>query len=513
MKKITILLFTAAAMASACKKFTGINNNPNQPTAVTPNVVLSAALAASGSSLAGDFILQTRWIGYWSRSGNYIADNQTEGYGINTGYADGSFQDLYSTLSKYNYIEKTALTSPSALAFYAGVAKTMKALHFSTLVDGFGNVPYSQAFNVNKYPTPAYDDAATIYGNLLTQLDSAVIYFNKAKIYYATAPGTVISTDDKYDIMFGRGKGVDPTARMNSWIAFANTVRLKLLMNEQAAVGASVITAEIAKITANGGGYLMAGMSASVNPVYTSAQQAQLNPFYGIFFTNGGSTTTNNNYYRANTYAVNFYNSTNDTYRPALFYAALGNGTIGSNYDGDPNSVSNSFTSGIGPGLLKSPGQDELILSDFESLFIQAEAAARGFNVGNAAALLKSAVEQNFIYLGDNAADADTYLLANAGNSNVDYAEGGLQAVITQKWAALNGINWFQAYTDYRRTGFPVSDVLGVSHANQHVQHNGKVYIPYRFLYPQSEYDTNGKNVPTLSQAQYTPIFWDKREN
>jgi hypothetical protein len=182
--------------------------------------------------------------------------------------------------------------------------------------------------------------------------------------------------------------------------------------------------------------------------------------------------------------------------------------------------------------LLKSPTQDQLILSDFESLFLQAEAAARGYNVGgSAAALLQQAVEQNFIYLGDNATDADAYIAANAANPDVSFvfsaanppaagsspfppdATPGLEAIITQKWAALNGVDWIQAWTDLRRTGFPLTDVLGVSHAQQTITHNGKVLIPFRFPYAESEYNTNGKSIPSLAQGQYTPIFWDKREN
>jgi len=527
MKKITILLLTAAAMASGCKRFTDINQNPNQPTSVTPNVVLSAALVSSGGSL-NTFFNVNEWMGYWSRSGNYIAVQSTEQYELNTGYADGDFQNLYLTLSKYNYIEQTALASPSTLAFYAGVAKTMKALHFANLVDGFGNVPYSQAFNILKYPTPAYDDAQTIYNSLITQLDSAVYYFGQATTYYGTAPASVISTDDKYDVMFGRGLGTSPALRMFKWTVFANTVKLKLLMTEANVASSSYISAEIAKAVANGG-FLQANEIASINPGYSSAQQAQLNPFYGSFYTNAGGPTTSQNFYRANTYAVNFYNATTDVVRPYLVYVPLSNGSIGSNYDGDPASLSNSYTSAIGNpgvgGVLQSPTQDQLILSDFESLFLQAEAIARGYNLGNGlteATAIQAAVEQNYIYLGDNAADADTYLAANTTNPNVNYAASvaapatgnvdptpGLQAIMTQKWIALNGINWFAAWTDYRRTQFPLSSVLGLSHAQTHV----KNALPYRELYPQSEYDTNGKNVPSLANGAYTPLFWDKYEH
>jgi len=531
MKKITILLLTAAAMASGCKRFTDINQNPNQPLSVTPNVVLSAALNSSAGSLGTTFINVNEWMGYWSRSGNYIAVQSTEQYQLNTGYADGDFQNLYLTLSKYNYIEQTALASPASLAFYAGVAKVMKAVHFENLVDGFGNVPYSQAFNILKYPTPAYDNAQTIYDNLVTQLDSSIYYFNAAATYYATATATVKSTDDKYDIMYGRGQNSPYASRLAKWIAFSNTVKLKILMTESQVSGKSgYITSEIAKITANGGGFITAGNSAAVNPGYSTNSNAQVNPFYAIFYTSAGSPTPTQNFYRANTYAVNFYNATNDPARPYLVYTPLGNGTIGSNYDGDPSSLSNSSTSALGNptvgGILFEPTQDQLIISDFESLFLQAEATLRGYLPGGAATaetLVQQAIEQNFIYLQDNAGDADTYFTSNSTNPNVDVLASvaqpipaatnadktpGLQAVMTQKWIALNGINWFQAWTDYRRTQFPLSSVLSISHATTHV----KNAIPYRELYPQSEYDTNAKSIPTLANGAYTPLFWDTFE-
>ena len=49
MKKIIILLLLTTVVASGCKKFLDVNTNPNQPTVVTPNVVLSAALTGSAA--------------------------------------------------------------------------------------------------------------------------------------------------------------------------------------------------------------------------------------------------------------------------------------------------------------------------------------------------------------------------------------------------------------------------------------------------------------------------------
>jgi hypothetical protein len=538
MKKITILLFAITAVAAGCKKFTeNINNNPNQPTVVTPNVVLSAALLGSADNLANDFQNTTRWMGYWARSGNFIETIPTETYQLDASYADGEFQALYGTMTKYDYIEHNSAGDP----FYIGVSKTMKALHFSTLVDGFNNVPYSQAFNLNKYPNPKYDDAASIYTDLVLQCDSAVTYFQKAITFYSAAPKTVISIDDKYDIMYGRGNGVNPTTRMNEWIALANTIKLKILMTGRtstaAAFSSTNIMAELAKVTATGQGYIGPNQSAAVNPGFSDAQQAQQNPFYGDFWL--PSATTNNDYafFRANEYYINYGNNSQDP-RYTDFYSQLSAAPyfVG-NYDGNPNSIANSGTSGIGTGTatsttgtLKSATQDELIMSDFESLFWQAEAAQLGYiTTSTAAQLAQEGTEQSFIYVNDtgsgsnaqNIADADGFLAADAGDKKTDVSVGGMQAIITLKWAALNSINWEQAYTDYRRTGYPVPDGVnfGFSHANNVVQHSmvdvtGKtqpINIPFRYLYPQSEINTNGGNIPGGTSA-YTTIFWDNRE-
>jgi hypothetical protein len=38
----------------------------------------------------------------------------------------------------------------------------------------FGDVPYSQSLNPGTYVLPVYDDAATIYSDLLTRLNAAI---------------------------------------------------------------------------------------------------------------------------------------------------------------------------------------------------------------------------------------------------------------------------------------------------------------------------------------------------
>ncbi len=534
MKKLAIIFLAIATIGTGCKKFTeNINTNTNQPTVVTPDVVLAAGLSGTAARLGTAFFNTNRWMGYMARSGNFIQTIPTETYAIDPGYADGDFQNIYGVLTRFNYIEHNSAGDP----FYIGVAKVMKAFYFSTLVDGFNNIPYSQAFNLAQFPTPKYDDAQGIYNDLILQIDSSVTYFQNAQTkYYPTAAATSLTTDDLHDIMFGRGTGgadkASAVARLNLWIRFANTVKLRLLMTERAAVTASYIHTELAKCTANGQGYIGANQSATVNPGYSNNSAAQQNPFYGSFVLTSGSANNNASFYRANQYFINYGNDNND-YRYTDIYGTVG-GTWAGNYDGDPAAASNTNTSGIrtGGGLLVGSTQDEFIIPDFESLFLQAEAVQEGYtevSTKTAAQLVRTANEQSFIFVDDtgtgdpaaDATDADGYMDGQAGDPDVDVAAGGLQAIMTQKWSALAGVNWEQAYTDYRRTGYPIPDGtnFGFSHNPAVIQHSspdvtGKaqsVNLPYRYLYPQSEVSTNSKNIPAGTTA-YTTIFWDKRE-
>lgn len=514
MKKSIIFFLLTGLLFGSCKKYLNVNTNANQPTAVTPSVVLSSALAGSAANLTEDYLNLNRWMAYWSRSGNYVPDVQTETYNIPNNYTDAEWGNIYTTLNRYDYIEKTA--DANLLPFYLGVAKVMKAFHFATLVDMYGDVPYSDAFNVATAVQPKYDKAQDIYNDLVKQIDSAAADFDSAKVYYATAPAVTLKTDDQYDILFGSGGSSDAgvaSARMDKWVSFANTLELKLLIHQsQVSSQAGLITSEIAKIIANGRGFIGGGGSAVVNPGYENSTN-KISPFYANFYTVTAA-TTDVSYFRANTYAVNFYNNNND-FRLLYLYAAVNGGYAG-NYDGDPAAVSNANSSAIGAGLLKGPSQYVLIFSDFESLFLQAEAVQRGWLMGNAQSLYDSAITQSYVYLyedGTNTVPAgndpvgDAFGYYTSGVVDVDWTASPdkMEAIITQKWAAQNAINWTEAWTDYRRLGIPN---LPISKAPTHVE----PMIPVRYLYPQSEYNTNGANVPQLPpNAQFTnKIFWNQ---
>ncbi len=526
MKQILFALFLCVLFIG-CKKALDINQNPNQPVSVTLNVLSTAAMATTASNVTSEypaapstsFLNLNCWVGYMARSGNYQPDVPTESYNTPNAYTDPIWTYFYLNLYNYDFIEKESEVQKAP--YYTGMAKTMKAYLFAMLVDGYNDIPYTDAFKIAEQTSNKYDKAQDIYNDLIKQLDSAIYYFQYAKdTYYPGVAATTITTDDKYDIIFGSGRvpalvgsATDFEDRMLEWLRFANTLELKLLIHQsQVASQQTFIQTQLQKISDNGFGFLGAGESVAVNPGYQASLTKQ-SPFYGLFITPVGTPTQNGyNFYRANSYAVNFYLSTGDT-RGFLFYAPVGNTIVG-NDEGSPASLTNAATSGIGTGTLKGDNQDVLILSDFESLFLQAEAAQRGWISGNAQTFYESAITQSYVYLyignaglvgSDPTGDANLYYTSGINDVDWSASPNKLEAILTQKWASLNSINWFEAWTDYRRTGIPD---LPITAAPTHIVPQ----IPVRYLYPQVEYNTNAANVPQLGDnAQFTSkIFWNQ---
>ena len=125
----------------------------------------------------------------------------------------------------------------------------------------------------------------------------------------------------------------------------------------------------------------------------------------------------------------------------------------------------NDVISGFGPGILMAPTMDAYILPAFESLFLQAEAAQRGFIPGDPAVLFKQAVTESFRILGvpDYQNAAQTFYSQPSDKVNIDVSSNKINTIILQKWAALNAYDPFESYSDWRRLGIPadlpVSDI------------------------------------------------------
>lgn len=511
MKKIIYTVFALVLLsAPGCKdEFFDINENPNSPTeeSITPQLILPRALHATAARMATSYDFAAHWMGYWARSGTYGPSAEQESYAITTGYQAGQWSGWYDILKDVDLMEKKAIANNDP--FYNATAKVIKSIGFMYLVDQYNNVPYTNAFDFQGNILPTYDKGQDIYADLLLKLDEA-----------AKAMATVEITPEMRaaDILFGNGRTANATAQKLMWRKLINTQRLKLLLR-QSEILPGAPTAELAKITADGSGFLKTGESASVQPGYAEVE-GQQNPFYNTY--KKTVTGATDQYNRANNYVLNKMKSTDDI-RHQYFFSKVATKTTaqpndyyGYNFgeiigNDEPKAANSSDVAG--PGLAKSATQPQWLFTSVESMFLQAEAIQRGWLTGDAKAAYEAAVRESFIWLmtptvtaAVATTTANTYLAQSNPMISYDEAPNKINLIVMQKYLALVGINNFEAWVDYRRVGVPSDLPLSLSPAR------GSNVIPSRLLYPQAEYSYNAANVAAQGaiNAQTSKVFWDK---
>lgn len=496
MKKNTnriIYMALLLVLGSCSKNYYDINKNPNAPTeeTITPELILPSALHNTGVQTAVRYGWLNNWMGYWSVSAAFAPDVEERTYNITSNFGEFNWNGIYNVLFDIYNTEKKSGPEDQ---FYRAAALVVKAHLFQNLVDIFGNVPYSEAFQSKQFPTPKYDKAEDIYAGLQDGLDTAVNIFEHVEISDANAHA---------DIVYG--------GDVELWRKLANTLKLRLLLRQSEVVGAP--TAELAKITTHGG-ILESDESAAADPGYAGVQDKQ-NPYYDAFgsLANGNEA---NNFYRANNHLITILRANSDP-RIAYFYAEAlsplnpANPYVGTVYGANsvPGASGDNY-SNIGPGLAKAATQPQWILTSVESLFFKAEAIARGWLPGNAKTAYEEAVAESFLWLGvANRAQAVTEYLKQP---TADWANAGttitsqVNFIVYQKYIAMAGLNPLEAWCDYRRLGIPADP--GISADPARVSN----VLPSRLLYPTTEYAANPENVKAQGTInQFTSkIFWDK---
>jgi hypothetical protein len=497
MKKLFILLTVLVALGTSCKKdFPSVDEfNPNSASAVPASLVLPAALNTTSRimTLPGNYDFVYLWYGCWSISGGYSQPTALTQYNLLNGSYQNNWNNFYLNLQNYDYILKNSTTDQAKP--YKAIATIMQALIYQTLVDTYGNVPYSEALKGSASPQilkPKYDDQQAIYEDLVVKLDGAMADIT-------SAPADAMEVGD-YDIIYHGDMGL--------WYKFANTLKLRILVNQSGMSGRSTyISEKIATTPHTTDDYIGAGEGAWLNPGYVQST-GKMNPFWERFYKQDGSQQSDGlGYYMAGQDACDFLGTYNDP-RKLRIFAPYSGSLIKGNYFGATLLGTVPTTSALGPGLVRSFNQNAPILTDIESLFLQAEAAAKGIITADAKALYNSAVTASITYMGGAASDAASYLgQTSAPLVNFNEATNQLKTIITQKWLAMNGLSPMVIWTDYRRTGYPDFIHFSADPAKLNAT------PPVRLLYPQTEISTNNDNVVAQGDINLftSKIFWQNR--
>lgn len=382
------------------------------------------------------------------------------------------YRDVLSDLKESEKIitaNTDATIDPAVKANQLAIIDLMQVYTYNILVNTFGDIPYSEALDQNNL-FPKYDDAKTVYADLLKRLATDISKLN------ATKGGFSASEDVVY-------KG-----NVAKWIAFANSLQMKMGMTiadvDNAAAKAAVEAADAKAISSAAGNGALTYLTASPNT----------NPLYADIILGGRAD------YVAAEDLMNQLKNLSDP-RKSLFFGTNNAG----DYVGGVVGKVNTFADMSKPSAKVSAADAPLLLLDYvETEFLRAEAKERGYNVaGTAEEHYNNAIRASIIYWGGTNADADAYL----AKPEVAYSTAAgtwKQKIGFQKWIALYN-RPFEGWTELRRLDFPQL-TLPV---------NAKSGFPNRFTYPSNEQQLNGTNY-TAAAAKIggdkveTKLFWDK---
>ena len=144
-------------------------------------------------------------------------------------YQPGSFNGRWS--SAYQTImqdirEMNVIADESGLTHHKGIGQFIEAHILMTLVDFFGDIPYTEAFQGAANLNPVADSGASVYAVALGLLDSAIANFNSEALGEPRWTSTV--TDPFYD------------GDWTAWTKAANTLKMNAYMNTRNVDGSSV---------------------------------------------------------------------------------------------------------------------------------------------------------------------------------------------------------------------------------------------------------------------------------
>jgi hypothetical protein len=480
LKQALFIGLVAAAGFSGCKKYLDTNQNPNNPDTANPTLLLPTTQAAISQVIGNSLqVFGNIWAQYWTQSPLASQYKTIDQYAPAATDFDGPWLNLYrGALINADLIIK----SPEAgLENVKGIAYLMKAYSFQVATDAFGNVPLSQALQPTVYQNPKYDAQQAVYDSIFVYINRAIPLLNATG---GVAPGA-------QDMIF--------QGNMAQWVAFANTLELKAYLR-LAIKDPATAQAGIAALYKTSPTFL----TTDATITYTSTGGNE-NPFYNEAVALGKTQNV-----VASSTVVSMFNKNNDP-RLGKFFVIYNNPAQDSlesipqgsflAYNQKIVSPPSPLVGGqaINPASATAPVK---LFSAAESYFLQAEAVARGWATGTVSTLYKAGITASFTATG--AGDPAVYIntakdglpaLTGAG-TNVDSL---VKVIITQKYYAMCGFQGFEAWTEWRRTGYPaLTPSVGSTIASNE--------MPLRMLYPNSELTSN-LNYPGTVLIN-VPVWW-----
>ncbi|MEG1616731.1 MAG: SusD/RagB family nutrient-binding outer membrane lipoprotein [Bacteroidales bacterium] len=454
------------------------------------------------------------WSGYLASGTNFLGGINNQSYALVEGWNGYMFEYWGRTMGQV----KDMTASYDALPSPGKADKTVRAMGIVTrilasvrTVDMYGTLPYTSFGGTE----PAYDSMEEIYNHFFSELDEAVTLLEAGE--------NVPNAQDK-DLFFGGNR--------EKWLRLANSMRLRIALRIVKADPA-LAKQEAEKAIAQGGGMIVE------NTQNAGFNNSLLN---GLCVLAQGWGDT-----RMSADMESILTGYEDPRLPALFskndgkYRGVRVGSVFSTNSGALySSLGTAFP--LGATYEKAP---MYLFTAAETHFLLAEAALRGYaGAGSAEANYNNGItrsmeqwdvtDPNTIndYLNSDATFADwvsgNEQIANSVSAQSKVTpkfaaatsnEEKLEKIITQKWIAMFPAGSSEAWSEYRRTGYPrlIPPYRAYSLPRIKVSYGpGEVNNAKKVRLAQNEYDTNYTNVDKAVTAFFngvdglgTPVWWD----
>jgi hypothetical protein len=471
-KKLLLAASGLALMlgASGCDEgLTEINRDPNDPVTVPAQYILADAIMDGVGAAYGS---HSEWYGLyltnlWSQQIAQPIYNDEDLYVPRDAQLNSIWTTFYTQpLADLKVIKEIAAETNSPNL--GAVAEVWTQWNFMHLTDTYGDIPYTQALKGDSGTTPAYDAQADVYAAMLQKLTEASQTLD---------PAGFVSFEEG-DLIYG--------GDIAKWQKFANSLRMRLALRMVNVAPDQAKSEFIAAYEA--GGFESNADNATLNGPGTTSSRNQV---YEHF------TARPLNDFMVSAAMVDRLKAYNDPRLPlyadptvafeageeTVEFRGLPNGKTPGELDMDMKNFSH-----IGE-FFRQATTPSVLLSYAEVLFMEAEAAERGWIPADPAALYRQGITAAMELLDIPDDEIEDYLAQPA------VAYDGLPSIWEQLWLSLY-LNGGEAWALVRRTGYPE---LTPSTGDQ---------IPMRLPYPTEEKLYNPDNYKVTSL--YDPLWWDK---
>lgn len=496
MKKIIILslwiigtLFTF----SRCDNFDDINQDPDKPVAVNASLIARQQIYGMARKAGGDK--------------NFIWDLMLAKYIVWTGSQENYIFNKMETAA-INYSAITAGQTMVELAgekdkeAYMGLAQLLKVYVVYQATMQMGDVPYSEAGKAKEgIVRPKYDPQKDVIEGLLAELDEAYAHFSKGTQSFEGDP--IFNGD------------------LNQWKKVVTALQLKLLINlSKKESGAEIkvkdyfanVVREKSLMESNKDNLQLdyQDKSGMYYPFCKLSTQLSQDPIL--------SSVLVDSLKRYEDYRLFYYAQPSEFLLEKGIAADSWEAYIGvdpsAEYNDQKNQIGSKNICHINNRYIQnSAGEPVIKLGYAEQQFILAEAALRGWISADPSVYYKEGIRAHMRFLADHT-PADNgyaygriittdYIQSYLDKKEVQLTgsfEADLNKIITQKYlAGFMQYHW-DAYFDYRRTGYPVFPINPSTSLNDD---GFKNQLPTRWRYDQDQYDTNRTNLEEALKRQF----------